>query len=207
MRKYDEVMEHIAVTSEMRERILHSIPQAVQAEKGRSAVMRFPDPARLAALAACLAVVLVGVLAGVLKQQVPLDEPEVLLPSVVTEVSSAEALSRLAGFAVSDLKGLPFTPEAAAYSLIGELAQIEYQAGEEQLVYRKARGTEDISGDYNSYEQREMLEADGMDVTICGNADRFYLAVWTDGEFAYSISSSLGLERGELQNMIENAGQ
>ena len=62
-RKYNEAMEHIEVTPEMRSRILDNIENMDFAEKKRAEIVRFPNIKRYATLAACLAVMLVGTLA------------------------------------------------------------------------------------------------------------------------------------------------
>lgn len=43
-----------------------------------------------------------------------------------TQAASAEELSRLAGFQAPELDVLPFVPQQVSYSLIGDLAQVQY---------------------------------------------------------------------------------
>ena len=205
MRTYEEIMEHVRVTPEMRNRILKTIQQADFSEPS-SKTSRFSALKRLSALAACLAVVIVGALT--LPAVWTPDGPEgsgVLLPSGPAEVSSAEELSRLAGFQMSDLEELPFTPEQITYSMFGEVAQIDYRSGEERLSFRKGPGTEDISGDYTSYEQKMSVEIDGVSVTFRGNDGRFYLATWSEENFSFSLSCTMGLTQIEWEPLVSQA--
>ena len=50
MRKYEEAMDHIRVTPEMRARILDNLRRADLEQSGRPSVLRFPRLKRLAAL-------------------------------------------------------------------------------------------------------------------------------------------------------------
>ena len=203
MRKYEEAMDHIRVTPEMRARILDNLRRADLEQSGRPSVLRFPRLKRLAALAACLALVAVGALSlpNVL-EPAPAETPGALLPGGPVEAASAEELSRLAGFPVSGLEGLPFTPEQVRYTLIGDLAQIEYRTGEERLTFRKGPGTEDVSGDYTVYEWEETTQIGGLSVTVRGSGGLAFLAVWTDGTFSFSLSDPSGLEKSELLALI-----
>ena len=196
-------MEHINVTPEMRARVLERIRQTdLTASRPVSAVRR-AGFRRFAALAACLAVVLAGALTlpDILAPAHP-DPPGTLLPAGPAEASSAAELSALAGFPVSDLSELPFTPEEVLYSLIGDLAQIDYRAGEDRLTYRKGPGEEDISGDYNLYEQEETADVGGVAVTLRGNDGLFYLATWSTDNFSFSLSCTTGLEQTKWEILI-----
>lgn len=47
-----------------------------------------------------------------------------------------------------------------------EFAQIIYEGTDNSLTYRKTSGTDDISGDYNQYEQILDKVVNGVDITI-----------------------------------------
>ena len=67
---------------------------------------------------------------------------------------------------------------------------------------RKSIGTDDNSGDYNEYPQQEELMVNDISVTVKGSGDLIYLAVWTDGDYSYSLSCTSGLERSQALAMI-----
>lgn len=190
-RSYDEIMDRIEVTEEMRRRILKNIErQDVRPEK-RGNVRQLRGMRRYLSLAACLAVVLVGALtmpkifdsqqSGKLGNTID-DTLE------MTECSSSEELSRTAGFEIEDIDELPFDAEETEYSYWDGIAEIRYQGGEQSLTYRKSAGTEDNSGDYNEYENVSERTVDGVAVTLKGDGDTCSLAVWQDDGYYYSLS-------------------
>ena len=67
-----------------------------------------------------------------------------------------------------------------------------------------ARGTDDVSGDYNVYAEERTVEAGGCAVLLKGDAGKISLAVWTDGEFAYSVSASPAISQQEMLSLIES---
>ena len=202
-RKYNEAMEHIEVTPEMRSRILDNIENMDFAEKKRAEIVRFPNIKRYATLAACLAVMLVGALTLPNLLDVS-NEPPVVENNDIVEVSSVEELSETVGFEVVELGNLPFEPESVVYTAYwAEVAEIVYTSGEQTAVFRKGIGSDDVSGDYNSYELTSEISVNDINITLKGNGETFTLAIWTDGEFAYSISLSEGIGDAEWIEMLQ----
>ena len=205
-RKYNEAMEHIEVTPEMRSRILNNIENIDFAEKKRTKIVRFPNIKRFVTLAACLAVMLVGALTlpNLLDSS---NEPPVIENNDIVEVSSVEELSKTVGFEVSEPGNLPFKPESVVYTAYwAEMAEIIYINDEQTASFRKGIGSDDVSGDYNSYELTSEISVNDINATLKGNGETYTLAIWTDGEFAYSLSLSGGIGEAEwikiLQTMI-----
>ena len=207
-RKYNEAMEHIEVTPEMRSRILNNIENIDFAEKKRTKIVRFPNIKRFATLAACLAVMLVGALTLPnlldISNEPPVIENE---NNDIVEVSSVEELSETVGFEVSEPGNLPFEPESVVYiAYWAEMAEIIYINDEQTAAFRKGIGSDDVSGDYNSYELTSEISVNDINATLKGNGETYTLAIWTDGEFAYSLSLSEGIEETEwisiLQTMV-----
>lgn len=88
-------------------------------------------------------------------------------------------------------------------TLDGELLQIVYRNAEDkQISYRTAKGSEDISGDYNVYDTSEELQVGGNTVTVKGIGGKYYLAIWEDGESAYSLGMSAGADKAEMLKII-----
>ena len=193
-KRYDEVMKHVEVTPEMRRRILRNIEQADLTEAAPRKVVRSPYLRRLATLAACLAVVFVGTLTLPGLFQNP-DELHVLSPGDgIVQVSSVEELAERVGFEVSEWKDLPFQEEETTYiAYWQDMAEIVYSGEGQTAVYRKGTGSEDISGDYNVYESEVKISAGGTPVTLKGDGGAYSLAIWKDGDYAYSLSVSEGM--------------
>ena len=103
-----------------------------------------------------------------------------------------------------ELEVLPFVPQQVSYSLIGDLAQVQYRAGEDTVTCRKAPGQADISGDYQTYAQTEILEIGGIPVTVRGDGGLISLATWTDGDFSFSLASSQPLAPDVWTDMLSD---
>lgn len=201
-RKYDEIMSRILVTDAMRSRILAQLESAGQPASRGPFILR-----RTLAAAACLAVVLAGisVLPRIASPQ-PVETPPgpVTVVPNLQEVSSAQALSALVGFPVSDLDALPFLVEQSTYTAYGDaLAQIRCEGDSQWALFRKSAGTEDNSGDYTTYTAQTSYDLDGLSVTLKGEADQSYvLALWTDGSYSYSLRLSQPLTVEQWNQVI-----
>lgn len=74
--------------------------------------------------------------------------------------------------------------------------------GEEAARVRKAAGDEDISGDYNDYEETNTAELDGITVTFKGDSEKIMLAVWQNGGYTYAVSVSAGTARSDMEALV-----
>lgn len=213
MKRYDEIMDHIKVTGDMRSRILENIEaENIAAERRRKQTGR--TVTKLLSMAACLAVIIA--VASALRSPAQVSTSDDLQTNEgdtpgfvqggadIVELDSAAALSAAVGFEVNDID-LPFTPEQTEYiSYWHELAEIDYTGEGKTACYRKAAGTEDCSGDYNVYTDVTELEANGTTVTLKGDAGQYTLAIWTDGSYSYSLSLSDGLSLSDWQTLISS---
>ena len=86
----------------------------------------------------------------------------------------------------------------------GELAEITYSNDQEKLVYRKAVGEDDISGDYNEYSKEKKCIIGQYEVTIKGNKSGFTLAIWTKDGYSYSLDLSRSASEDEILEIIKN---
>ena len=200
MTKYDEVMEKLEVTPEMRARILQNVEtQMAEPRKKPNRLRRF------AALAACLAILLVGAMAlpKFISSPVP-EESETMIANGMVEVTSKEELSEAVGFPVKSAQSLPFFPQSIYYtSYWGEMAQIDYANGGSMACFRQSLGEEDNSGDWNEYPAKESFTVNGCAVTLKGEADSYTLAIWQDGTYSYSLSLSAGQPASVWESIVE----
>lgn len=194
--KYEEIMDRVEVTPEMRQRVLSNLEQARKPKR--------PALRQLMSLAACLAIVLCCWYAWKPRQQTQVENPGAQGASQIENVASLEALSQKTGVPMKELTGLPFDVEATQYvSYWEELAEIQYFGQTDSLCYRKSHGTEDNSGDYNVYSQVKTLDVSGCAVTLKGGAEGYSLAAWTDETYAYSISASKPLTEETFRGLLE----
>jgi len=198
--KYDEVMEKLEVTPEMRARILQNVKtQMAEPCKKPNRLRRF------AALAACLAVLLMGAMAlpKFISSPVP-EESETMVANGMVEVTSKEELSEAVGFPVKSAQSLPFFPQSIYYtSYWGDMAQIDYANGGSTACFRQSLGEEDNSGDWNEYPAQESLTVNGCAVTLKGERDSYTLGIWSDGTYSYSLSLSAGQPASVWESIVE----
>lgn len=207
-------MNKIEVDEAMRGRILSYVEnlnleteKAVKSrEESKIRQLRRRTVRNITAAAACIAILLVCTFAWPkLTGPGELETKEsVSIANGMVEVNSIDELSAAVGFQVSEVEGLPFAVENEVYtSYWDEIAQIEYTGEGETAVFRKGTGTDDVSGDYNVYSNVKEITVGANTVTLKGNTDSFTLAVWTDGDYSYSLDISSGLSEDEWAEMIQ----
>ena len=129
-------------------------------------------------------------------------EDNVQIPSPFIDCSSLTEAGRVAGFAMRAPESVGAYDRVSISAIDGELIDVLYESGDDTIHVRKGAGTEDISGDYNRYAEVSTLRADGAEITLKGEAGKVCLAVWTSGEYTYSVSASCGMSRGEMAALI-----
>ena len=71
------------------------------------------------------------------------------------------------------------------------------------MVIYKGTGSEDVSGDYNTYPEIQDISYDYRNVQIKGNAGKVYLATWTDRQYSFAISIPDGTELENVKAVIQ----
>ena len=206
--RYNEIMERVTVTPEMRERVLSNAAEAA----AKPGTRRNPWKSCLA-IAACLALVLLGSLT------LPrlINRPETTTPTggdllqggwELTEYDSPEALSAAAGFAVRDVPALAAASAEKTCALIGnDLAEITYPVADTEFCYRVSPGSGDNSGDYNEYTSVQSVELGGVTVTFKGDETNCCLAFWEKGGYACSLSCLAGIPYADMEAYVLSALQ
>lgn len=201
--KYDEAMEKIKVTPQMRRRILRNVEQEMQKPTKKSGFAG--GLRRFGALAACLAILLAGALTlpGILSGPSQ-EKPQTMIANGMVQLTSREELSDAVGFPVKAAQTLPFFPQSILYtSYWGDMAQIDYANGPESACFRQSLGTQDNSGDWNEYPAQEAIEASGSSVTLKGEKDAYTLAIWSDGTYSYSLRLHTGQTVSVWESIVE----
>ncbi len=198
-RAYDEIMERVALTPDMRMRVLRVL-ESSEGTVPRWGLRRH----RMLAAAACFLLLLTGALTlPRLLRDASSDPPGVQVTPDIVQADSLEALSELVGFPVAQLESLPFAVDRVCYTAYwNELAEIAYNGNGMYAVYRMSRGSEDNSGDYSVYQDILTVDANGYTVTLKGNDGAYLLAVWTDGTFSYSLKLSDGIPQEEWEAVL-----
>lgn len=199
MGRYNEIMEHIELTDEMRERILSN----VKAKNKRRRISRIAGAVTAAAACAAIAFGTVAVMknSGSFGKKPGKDttitssqatEPTVndALTYGAESYRNAAELSEKFGFEIHDITALPFEAESVSYSIISEsFAEVVYCGkNDEECCFRVGRDTEDISGELDEFTSIESVQLNNTDVTLKGYDGKYHLASWIkDGHF-FSVS-------------------
>lgn len=205
MRKYDEIMDKVEVTDEMKKRILSNIEKEDLTSAAPKRVFRWN---KLASMAAGLVVLL---LAGALlyPQLIRNDEPN---PDEnvqqggwgMQEYDSAEEMAEQLSFTMKDIPSLVEKAQETSYVVYDEnFGEINYAWDDQSVCYRKSTGTEDNSGDWNEYARQDTVNVEELTCTLKGDSDDHYvLATWTDGSYAYSLSASKSMTQEQMHDLI-----
>lgn len=203
MKQYDEIMDKIEVTEEMKIRILKNIQNSDVVSKSADHIIPLRAVKKYLSVAACFVVLLVGVFA--IPKFLPQnnDDPNVLTScSDIVTVLSAEELADTVGFDVEELDNLPFKVKETIYtSYWGELGEVSYIGENQSVTLRKSVGDEDNSGDYTDYDNHINIDVNGIKIELRGEGHLFYLAVWNRNGFSYSVSVENGISETDFVNM------
>ncbi len=89
-----------------------------------------------------------------------------------------------------------------AYTVINnEILEIEYKDNNDHLVCRKSKGSEDNSGDFNTYDVTDDDSINGVDVSIEKNNDNILITFVYD-DYSYSFSSNC-LDEDQMLNLVK----
>ena len=75
-----------------------------------------------------------------------------------------------------------------------DTAEVFYGSDEQRTGFRKGKGTDDISGDYNTYSEMSLTDISGTEVTLSGNDGKIFGAIWTDGTYSYAYYAGNGVD-------------
>ena len=123
------------------------------------------------------------------------------IPNPVVEygmdAGSLEAAQDAVGFTIS----FPENLAVENYIVIdGTLLEIDFDGG----YIRKAAGADDVSGDYNEYENVKTADVGGAEATLKGNGGKIMLAIWVDGDYTYCVGVTSGLTEDEMTSYINS---
>ena len=123
------------------------------------------------------------------------------------ECASMAQAESLAGFSLAiSYSALPegYGPEAACIQAIeGSMLEVNY-SGERggSVCLRKAVGTDDVSGDYNSYDLTQTSRIAGQDVTLRGAENAWYVATWISDGYSFAVVSTSALTTSQVEALV-----
>ena len=131
-------------------------------------------------------------------------EPDIIgMPNPFTDFDTLAEAEAQTGFDITLPDAIGSSDKRIYRAMNDEMLEVIYVNGEDETGrVRKARGSEDISGDYNDYAETETVSVGGIDVLLKGDAGLVKLAVWTNDGYAYSVSSEAGMTADEMTALV-----
>ena len=115
--------------------------------------------------------------------------------------------SKIAGFNLSVPATYGDYKKQVIQAIEDDMIEVIYfnDTDNEGLRIRKAKGTDDISGDYNEYKNVETVKVGDYDVTEKSDGKNIFVATWTDGTYSYAIDIDRAeLSKEDIENLISN---
>ncbi len=127
------------------------------------------------------------------------------IPSPWKDYESLKDAQDAAGFKVKLPKKISGYKKSVIQAIDKEMLQVFYEKGDAEILIRKAPEAQgkDISGDNNEYAKVSKVKKNGKTITIKGTAKKKNLAIWSDGDYSYSVSSSKGLSQKALLKIVK----
>jgi hypothetical protein len=205
--KYRSALNKINVTPEMEKRIFENISNQKETIR-QDNVKKYSfhnwfKPIGIVAACCIIIVSLAVVYPSIMNNNQKAPEFQSLNP--IVNAKGIKELKKDVPFELITPNELPLGYKFDNASIIaGDLAQIIYTNGNDTIQYRMAKGTDDISGDYNIYKTLKVAKVGTMKVTLKGNKTVVKLATWTNNNNTFSISSSSGLQKEVILSIIES---
>ncbi|NRT35253.1 hypothetical protein BJV38_002161 [Clostridium beijerinckii] len=120
------------------------------------------------------------------------------------EYKTLDQAEKALNLKISPLKTLTNGFKVENVSVISnEMIQVDYNNGNNNMIFRAGKSTDNISGDYNTYQVKNTVKINGIDVTLEGNKNEEYnLATWKKDDISYSISTEDGINEKTMLDMI-----
>ena len=202
MSKYNKIMDKIRITAEMHERIMSNINET-DFEIQKPKEIFFKKYRRYIPIAACFMIFIASIM--YIQNIVNMEKNQMQVVPDIVEYSSKSDLSSSVGFEVKDIKNIPFDVEEIQYiSYWKDLAQIIYVGKYNSITFRMSKGNEEVSGDYNEYEETKTYTLDSNSITLKGSKGLYNLAIWKDDNFSYSLQLDVAMSEEDLSYIIES---
>lgn len=132
------------------------------------------------------------------------NEKTAEIPNPFTEYSSIDEAVKAVGLEIS----VPDSIDGYADRIIRvdpdhKMIEVIYKNSDDaEIRIRKAVGSEDVSGDYTKYAQSSATTIGDLNVTMKGANDKVSVAVWTNGDYAYSITCSTAQNKAKMTDLV-----
>ena len=124
------------------------------------------------------------------------------MPNPIKDFDTIEEAQKSLSFDTKVPENVPRKIQGCSFETIQIKFTGSYNDGKNEITYRTAQGTEDITGDYNKYAYTKKLKINGADVTIKGNGTKVYNVLCTKNDVTYSIFARQGISLSEIKTFL-----
>ena len=135
------------------------------------------------------------------------QEQDYGVPNPYEIVDTLDEASKIAGFNLSVPATYGDYKKQVIQAIEDDMIEVIYfnDTDNEGLRIRKAKGTDDISGDYNEYKDVETVKVGDVEVTEKGSDGDIAVVIWNDGTYSYAIDAGEAKLNSEaIANLIAN---
>ena len=136
------------------------------------------------------------------------QEQDYGVPNPYEIVDTLDEASKIAGFDLSVPATYGDYKKQVIQAIEDDMIEVIYfeeESENEGLRIRKAKGNDDISGDYNEYKNVETVKVGDYDVTEKSDGKNIFVATWTDGTYSYAIDvAEASLTKDTIANLVSN---
>ena len=130
------------------------------------------------------------------------------IPNPFVEVKNLDEASKIAGFTLEVPETYEDYKKQVIQAIEDDMIEVIYydeNSEHEGLRIRKAKGTDDISGDYNEYKDVETVKVGDFEIIEKGSEGNISVATWNDGTYSYAIDvAEASLTKDTIANLISN---
>lgn len=131
------------------------------------------------------------------------DDIVIGIPNPIKDFDTIEEAQKLLTFNSKVPENVHEKYKAVTFQTISDkILQVVYSDGKNEITYRTAQGTEDITGDYNKYAYTKKLKINGANVTIKGTGTKIYNVLCTKNGVTYSIFARQGISLSEIKTFL-----
>ena len=147
------------------------------------------------------AIVLIVSIGVVRHNDNPEEHVQVVNPYVYCE--SLDEAKSITGFGIAAPEILLDKSLDSIIVVAGDTIELDYGNDDNMISIRKAKGSEDISGDYNTYEIEETISDGDIEITVKGN-EKINLILWTNDDYTYAVSLPEGVDEDAIMEIVNS---
>ena len=130
------------------------------------------------------------------------EEKTTQIPNPFIDAETITEAKDIAGFDITVPEEIEGYDGKLIQAVKENMIQVIYGDTEHNIYVRKAKGNDDISGDYNVYNDVTETKVNGHTVTVKKADGLVHVASWTDGDYSYCLQSNMGFAETLVETII-----